>query len=87
MDYIKLFNNHSAYEDFVSGGTMVKPNVSHCLQENDVHYNKVIHDYSKDYFTIESLEDDNMIYFKSENNAVIKTISASTDNGNTWTEY
>lgn len=39
MEYIKLFQNHSNYEDFVSGGTMVRPNVSHCIQENDVHYN------------------------------------------------
>ena len=39
MDYLKLFQNHSEYEDFVSGGTMVKPNVSHCVNENEVHYN------------------------------------------------
>lgn len=39
MDYLKLFQNHSEYEDFVSGGTMEKPNVSHCVSENGVHYN------------------------------------------------
>ena len=39
MDYLKLFQTHSEYETFVSGGTMVKPNVSHCIQENEVHYN------------------------------------------------
>lgn len=38
MEYIKLFQNHSNYEDFVSGGTMVEPNVSHCVSENEVHY-------------------------------------------------
>lgn len=42
MKYIKLFENHSGYEDFVSGGTMEKPNISHCVQENDVHYNSLI---------------------------------------------
>lgn len=41
MDYLKLFQNHSEYEAFVSGGTMVKPNVSHCVSENEVHYNPI----------------------------------------------
>ena len=86
--YLKLFEYHSQYEDFVSGGTMVKPNVSHCVQENEVHYNpKYNHDYTKDYFTIESLEDSNTIYLKASRTLEIKTVSASTDNGETWTEY
>lgn len=42
MDYLKLFQNHSEYEAFVSGGTMMKPNVSHCINENEVHYNNLI---------------------------------------------
>lgn len=37
--YLKKFDNHDDYEDFVDGGTMVKPNVSYCIQENHVHYN------------------------------------------------
>ena len=45
------------------------------------------HDYSKDYFTIVSLEDNNVIYFGVKNAAYSKTISVSTDNGNTWTDY
>ena len=39
MNYLKLFQNHTEYETFVSGDTMVRPNVSHCIEENDVHYN------------------------------------------------
>ncbi len=39
MYYLKLFDNHSSYEDFVSGDTMERPNVSHCILENEVHYN------------------------------------------------
>ena len=42
MKYIKLFENHNGYEDFVFGGAMEKPNVSHCIEENEVHYNKYI---------------------------------------------
>lgn len=40
--YIKLFENHSQYETFIGGGgdsPFIKPNVSYCIQENDVHYN------------------------------------------------
>ena len=43
------------------------------------------HDYSQDYLTIESLEDNNVIYWKTS--AITKTISASTDNGQTWVSY
>ena len=42
MNYLKLFQNHSEYEDFVSGGTMIIPNVSHCISEDEVHYNPII---------------------------------------------
>lgn len=41
MDYLKLFQTHQEYETFVSGGTMLRPNVSHCVSENEVHYNPI----------------------------------------------
>lgn len=37
--YIKTFDAHSEYETFTGTTGFVKPNVSHCIQENDVHYN------------------------------------------------
>ena len=40
--YLKLFETHTQYETFIGGGgntPFVKPNVSYCVQENDVHYN------------------------------------------------
>lgn len=43
--------------------------------------------YASQYLTIESLEDNNVIYLKATSSAAAKTISASTDNGQTWTEY
>ena len=46
MNYIKLFETHQEYANFVSGGTMVKPNVSHCVQENEVHYNPLFDPYN-----------------------------------------
>ncbi len=49
------------------------------------------HDYSQDYLTIVSLEDNNDIYFYTSGssdptNATRLTISISTDNGTTWTQ-
>lgn len=64
---------------------MLRPNVSHCISENEVHYNP--RTWADEYFTIESLEDNNTIYLQASDTAITKTISASTDNGATWTEY
>lgn len=46
-------------------------------------------DYSSQYLTFESLVDDNYIIFDSSSNEYRyrRVISASTDNGQTWTEY
>lgn len=40
--YLKLFDTHINYQNFVNSGQMLRPNVSHCIQENEVHYNKEI---------------------------------------------
>lgn len=37
--YLKLFNGHAEYEAFKQTSDFIKPNVSHCVQENEVHYN------------------------------------------------
>ena len=87
MDYLKLFENHSQYESYVGGGGMLRPNVSHCIAENEVHYNPIPHDYSKDYLTLESLENDNTFVWESSNGSYSYTgnpISYSLDNGETW---
>ena len=44
-------------------------------------------DYSKEYFTIESLEDNNRIGWKASRDSQAKVISISTDKGNTWTDF
>ena len=82
--YLTLFNSHAEYEQYVSGN-FEKPNVSHCVQEKDVHYNPMPHDYSKDYLTFVALEDGNVISWKANNSSLTKSISVSTDNGETWT--
>ena len=82
MEYLKLFSSHTDYEEYVSGGTMVKPNVSYCEDVKDVHYNPYVHDYSQDYLTTVALENGTITFTPTESNA----ISYSTDNGNTWVE-
>ena len=40
MRYIKTFENHSQYEDFIQSKDYLNPNISHCVSENEVHYNR-----------------------------------------------
>lgn len=40
---IKKFTNHTGYETFINGSDVVLPVVSHCVQEGDVHYNRIEH--------------------------------------------
>ena len=76
--FIKKFENHSSYSAFTRTEKFIKPNVSLCVQENEVHYNPYVHDYSQDYLTFKALEDGT---FQLSTNAV----SYSLDNGETWT--
>lgn len=39
MRYIKTFNTHSQYETYKNSAEYTKPNVSFCIDNNDVHYN------------------------------------------------
>lgn len=36
--YLKLFNTHSEYETYMSEGNVYLPNISHCIQENECHF-------------------------------------------------
>lgn len=38
MNYIKKFETHNDFKAFEGSAEMVRPNVSHCVQENEVHY-------------------------------------------------
>lgn len=41
MKYIKKFENHTQYETYMEGGSVVLPNVSLCVSENELHYNPI----------------------------------------------
>ena len=86
MKNITLFDTHNNYETYING-TPILPNVSYCENAMDCHYTPKPHDYSKDYFTIKSLNDDMKIYFGSNNDLGSSiNLSYSVDDGNTWTE-
>ena len=40
--YIKLFENHTQYTAYTASTEFIKPNVSHCIQEVEVHYNTIV---------------------------------------------
>lgn len=82
--YLKKFNTHQDYEIFKQSEDYIKPNVSYCIQENEVHYKPIPHDYSKDYFTIVSLVDNNEIYLQHGSSINGNNLSYSLD-GVTWT--
>lgn len=83
--YIKVFDNHSDYNQFIISGQAASPNVSYCVQEKEVHYNPEI--FASEYFTTIALESGIISFniWKSMGTEYITSISYSTDNGETWT--
>ena len=71
--------------NMLGGGGMLKPNVSHCVQENEVHYNP--RTWADEYFTTVARENGTISFniWKSMGTDMITSISYSTDNGETWT--
>ena len=69
------------------GGEMLKPNVSYCRQENEVHYNPYVHDYSQDYLTFVAKGNGKILFniLKNMGTEYITSISYSKNNGETWT--
>ena len=88
MKYIKLYQNHSEYEAEKASG-LTLPNVSHCINEAEVHYNPIT-DYSKEYLTFEILESGTISWsIRTDMGPTVsrtcgKTIYYSRDDGNTW---
>lgn len=83
MEYLKLFENHSQYENFTETEDFIKPNVSYCIEQNEVHYNPRVHDYSKDYLTFVALEDNVSFRFGFGTIQGFE-LSYSLDDGSTW---
>ena len=92
MKKFTKFQNHNNYLNFIESTYYLLPNISLCYDNNSkhIHYERridiPIHDYSQDYLTIVSLEDNNTIGWKAKDASNLKTINVSTDNGQTWTD-
>ena len=78
--YLKLFDTHTEYLAFTQTSDFVKPNVSHCITENHVHYNPWT--WADDYLTFVA-KGSGTFTFTPQNSNVI---SYSTDGGETWTQ-
>ena len=78
MYYLKLFENHSQYGEY-AGGDMLKPNVSHCVEENEVHYNQ--RTWADEYFTTVARENGTISFniWQSMGTDMIKSISYSSE--------
>lgn len=87
MKYLNLFDNHNDYEDYVDGGLMSYPNVSYCIEEDELHYMKERPEipYEEQYLTFEVVEAGTITIKKSGSGAPTVTIQYSTDDGQNWT--
>ena len=39
MKFLKLFEIHTEYETYINGEGKILPNVSHCKDDDGIHYN------------------------------------------------
>lgn len=87
MKYIKHFSNLSGQTEYLNS-TELDTYLGYVDENDTVYYDDALPErYDNKYFTIESLEDGNTIYLKASDSTAAKTVSASTDNGETWVEY
>lgn len=82
--HIKKFDTHADYSDYEASEGKITPNVSACIQENEVHYNKKVFD--NQYLTIEALENLNVTIKMNSgvSTSVLTSLSYSLDDGETW---
>ena len=71
-NYLKLFETHAEYQTYEQSGDMIKPNVSYCEDNNEVHYNEFEYIFDFDSF---ASSDVNIIDSDTQN--VIYTIDAT----------
>ena len=84
--YIKKFENHNAYVAFTETEDFIKPNVSLCIQETEIHYNP--YTYENDYLTFIALEDcafSATAIISYSLDGEMWTILASIDESEAWT--
>lgn len=83
MKYLKLFETDAEYQTFKQTDEFIKPNVSHCVQENEVHYNKL--SWANEYLTFDILSPGTIVWKTQTSASSARTISYSI-NGGEWNE-
>lgn len=85
MDYLNHINSYPNLSAYNQDNTKEYPNVSYLIEEDEVNF-ITEEPFDKQYLTIVSIEDSNVISFKcsTDKDGYNKTISVSTDDGETW---
>lgn len=89
MKYLKKFNNHTEYTEYMEDSPLL-PNVSLCVQQDEVHFTPEPpappHDYADDYFTVEAVTAGTLRMTFSVSTGEQNTYY-SRDNGETWNKW
>ena len=89
MKYLKKFNNHTDYTEYMSDNPLL-PNVSYCVQQDEVHFTPEPpappHDYADDYFTVEAVTAGTLKMTFSVSTGEDNTYY-SFDDGATWSRW
>ncbi len=40
--YLKSYDTHEEYNEYIKSGDFTLPNVTHCIDANEVHYNPLV---------------------------------------------
>lgn len=86
MKFIRKFDTLSGQTAYLAEAD-IDTYVGYVDENETVYYDDAIPNYAEQYLTFESLDDNNVIYLWATAPSMAKTISASTDNGETWTAY
>lgn len=87
MKYLKKFEQHSDYETFRGGVEYITPNVSVCVNEDEVHYNPY---YDNPILKFTAEEANSTIKLNRVGTATTlanASLQYSVDNGETWNDY
>lgn len=87
MKYFKIFNTEAEYLEYAASFDFLTPNVSTLRDCTHTWITAEQHRYIEDYFTVESLEDNNTITFtRTTGGGDIASyfVDVSTDDGETW---
>ena len=85
--FIRLFQTHSEYEEYVNSKDFLTPNVSVCKDTDDVHFNEEIKeiDYSKQYFTLVNTSESSLS-IQLKKNTSAQTLNYKLSSSEDWLE-